>query len=228
MYCKILLLTIQYLMWSANPLIWIGWHLIYKVITWSVVYVAVSWDLLAHCLCSKYTLAFSYYTCKVTEWVGGCPMSSLDTLHGWILNCPVLIELPWDSWELNIELPWAHWTSSAVEYSTTMSSLDIFQNWILNYHELIGHPPPLNIELKGSVDTLGSWILNYHELIGCPRELNIEHPWAHWTSSAVEYWTPMSSWDTLNTLILNCGELIGHPLEFNIELWWAHQTLSGP
>ena len=133
---------------------------------------------------NKYTLAFSYYTWKVTEWVGGCPMSSLDTLCSWILNCPVLIELPW-----------AHWTP--------ISSLDILQNWILNYHELIGHPPPLNIEFKSSVGTLGSWILNYHELI--------EHSWAHWTSSAVEYWTPMSSWDTLKTLILNHGELIGPP-----------------
>ena len=164
MYCKILLLTIQYLMWSANPLIWIGWHLIYKVITWSVVYVAVSWDLLAHCLCSKYTLAFSYYTCKVTEWVGGCPMSSLDTLHGLILNCPVLIELPWahwtsstieywaqglsgHPWELNIEHPWAHWTSSVVEYWTPMSSWDTLNTLILNCGELIGHPPDFNIEL---------------------------------------------------------------------------------
>ena len=211
MYCKILLLTIQYLMWSANPLIWIGWHLIYKVITWSVVYVAVSWDLLAHCLCSKYTLAFSYYTCKVTEWVGGCPMSLLDTLHGWIF-----------------ELPCAHWTPLGVEYWTPMSSLNTLHSWILNSHELIGHPPKLNIELPWAHWTSSTIEYWAQGLSGHTWELNIELPWAHWTPLWVEYWTPLSSLDILCGWILNSHELMGHPLEFNIQLWWAHQTLSGP
>ena len=73
--------------------------------------------------------------------------------------------------------------------------------------------------------------------------------WAHWTPSAFDYSTPLSSLDTIQSSIFNSSELIGHPpefniqvcelngrtlefnnghpLEFNIQLQWAQWTPSG-
>jgi len=42
--------------------------------------------------------------------------------------------------------------------------------------------------------------------------------WAHWTPSAFEYSTPLSSLYAIWSSIFNCNKLIQHPPEFNIQL----------
>ena len=74
-------------LWSANPFVWIGQHLIYEVISWCIVYVTIDQDLLADSLHQKdmsalaYFFFFSFFQVKSIVLEGGslCYTSRLQS-----------------------------------------------------------------------------------------------------------------------------------------------------